>query len=60
MEERLKEIAQSNNQDIEKIKDFYKREDLLEGFKVKLLENKCLDFLLEKATIVEVDKNRKS
>jgi trigger factor len=60
VEERLKEIAQSNNQDIEKIKDFYKREDLLEGFKVKLLENKCLDFLLEKATIVEVDKNRKS
>lgn len=59
VEEKLKEIAQSNNQDVEKIKDFYKREELLEGFKVKLLENKCLDFLLARATIVEVDKNRK-
>jgi len=60
VEERLKDIARSSNQDVEKIRDFYKRQGLWEGFRNKLLENKTLDFLLERAIIVEVDKNRKA
>ena len=60
IEEKLKAIAESNNQTVEKVRDFYIKEGLWEGLKIKLLENKTLDFLIEKATIVEVDKNRES
>jgi len=55
VEEKLKDIAQSNNQDVEKIRDFYRRQGLWEGLKIKLFENKTLDFLLERAKILEVD-----
>ena len=58
--EKLKAIAKSSNQDVEKVRDFYKREGLLKGLEIKLLENKTLDFLIGKATIVEISKNSKS
>ena len=60
VEEKLKDIAKSSNQDVEKVRDFYKREGLLKGLEIKLLENKTLDFLIGKATIVEISKNSKS
>jgi trigger factor len=60
VEEKLKEIAKSNNQEVEKVRDFYRKQGLWEGFKVKLLENKSLDFLLERAEIAEVAKSEKS
>jgi len=60
VEEKLKAIAKSSNQDVEKVRDFYKREGLLKGLEIKLLENKTLDFLIGKATIVEISKNSKS
>ena len=60
VEEKLKDIAQSNNQDVEKVRTFYKREGLWEGLKIKLLENKTLDFLLEKTIIIEIDKKGNS
>ena len=56
IEEKLKAIAQSSNQTLEKVRDFYKREGLLKGLEIKLLENKTLDFLIEKATVVEISK----
>jgi trigger factor len=56
-EEKLKEIARANNQEVEKVRDFYRKQGLWEGLKTKLLENKTLDFLLERAKIVEVAKN---
>jgi len=52
-----------NNDEVEeklKVRDFYKREGLLKGLEIKLLENKTLDFLIGKATIVEISKNSKS
>ena len=57
VEEKLKEIARANNQEVEKVRDFYRKQGLWEGLKTKLLENKTLDFLLERAKIVEVAKN---
>ena len=60
VEEKLKDIARSSNQNVEKVRDFYKRQGLWEGLRIKLLENKTLDFLFERAKIVEVDKNRKA
>jgi len=56
VEEKLKEIARANNQEVEKVRDFYRKQGLWEGLKTKLLENKTLDFLLERAKIVEVAK----
>ncbi|KPJ59890.1 MAG: hypothetical protein AMJ42_01715 [Deltaproteobacteria bacterium DG_8] len=60
VEKKLKDIARSNNQDVEKVRDFYRRQGLWEGLRIKLLENKTLDFLIERVKIVEIDKNRKS
>lgn len=60
VEEKLKDVARSNNQDVEKVKDFYRRQGLWEGLKIKLLEDKTLAFLLGRATIIEVAKNRKA
>ena len=60
VEEKLKEIARANNQEVEKVRDFYRKQGLWEGIKTKLLENKSLDFLLERAKIVEVTKDEKT
>jgi len=55
VEEKIGEIARSNNQDVATVRDFYRREGLWEGLKIKLLEKKTLNFLLEKAMIIEAD-----
>jgi trigger factor len=55
VEEKIEEIAQANNQDIATVSDFYRKEGLWEGLKIKLLEKKTLNFLLEKAMIIEAD-----
>jgi FKBP-type peptidyl-prolyl cis-trans isomerase (trigger factor) len=60
VEEKIQEIAASNNQDVAKVREFYRKEGLWEGLKVKLQEKRTLDFLLEKATIAEVDKKENS
>jgi len=60
VEEKIKEVAESNNQEVAKVREFYRKEGLWEGLKVKLLEKKTLDFLLEKATINEVEKKKNS
>ena len=55
VEEKIGESARSNNQDVATVRDFYRREGLWEGLKIKLLEKKTLNFLLEKAMIIEAD-----
>jgi hypothetical protein len=44
-----------NNQEVATVRNFYQREGLWEGLKIKLLEKKTLNFLLEKAMIIEAD-----
>jgi len=56
VEEKLKDIARSSNQDLEKVRDFYRRQRLWEGLRIKLLEDKTLDFLIKRIKIVEIDK----
>ncbi|MDX1778107.1 MAG: trigger factor, partial [Thermodesulfobacteriota bacterium] len=55
VEEKIAEIARSNNQDVATVRNFYRKEGLWEGLKIKLLEKKTLNFLLEKAMIIEAD-----
>lgn len=55
-EEKLKDIARSTDKSAEQVKDFYRREGLWEGFRIRLLENKTIDFLMDRATIRDVDK----
>ena len=59
VEEKIEEIAASNNQDVATVREFYRKEGLWEGLKIKLQEKKTLNFLLEKAIIIEVDTTRK-
>ena len=60
VEEKIQEIAASNNQDVAKVREFYRKEGLWEGLKVKMLEKNTLDFLLERAAITEVNKKENS
>jgi trigger factor len=55
VEEKIEEIARVNNQDVTTVKNFYQKEGLWEGLKIKLLEKKTLNLLLEKAMIIEAD-----
>ena len=55
VEEKIEEVARANNQDVATVRNFYKKEGLWEGLKIKLLEKKTLNFLLEKAIIIEAD-----
>ena len=55
VEEKIEEIARANNQDVATVRNFYQKEGLWEGLKIKLLEKKTLNFLLEKAMIIEAD-----
>jgi trigger factor len=48
IEEKLKDIARSNNQEVEKVRDFYKKQGLWEGL------------ILERTTIIKVDKQGES
>jgi len=57
VEEKLKDIARSTDKSNEQVRDFYRREGLWEGFKIRLLENKTIDFLMDRATIRDVDKH---
>ena len=55
VEEKIEEIARANNQEVATVRNFYQKEGLWEGLKIKLLEKKTLNFLLEKAMIIEAD-----
>jgi len=55
VEEKIEEIARVNNQDVATVRNYYQKEGLGEGLKIKLLEKKTLNFLLEKAMIIEAD-----
>lgn len=51
LEEELKNIAEKINQEIEKIKAYYAKENRLNLLKMQILEEKALAFLTEKAKI---------
>jgi trigger factor len=50
--ERLKEISLRTNQNVEKVRGYYQQGDRMEGLKAKIVEEKTLDFLLEKSNII--------
>ncbi len=49
-------IAESTGQDIETIRKYYEAQNLVDSLKEKLLEEKTLNYLVENAKILEVDK----
>jgi trigger factor len=53
LERRLEQLAAHLNQRIEAIKNYYQQKDRMEDLRAILLEEKTLDFLLEKAKIIE-------
>jgi len=50
--ERLKEISLRTNQNVEKVRGYYQKGDRMEELKGKIVEEKTLDFLLEKSNII--------
>jgi len=49
--ERLREISLRTNQNVEKVRGYYQKGDRMEELKAKIVEEKTLDFLLERSTI---------
>ena len=58
IEERLKEIAAQTARDIEKVKDTYEKNNLIEGLKNEILEEKTLKFIEDKAAIKTAKKKK--
>jgi trigger factor len=52
VEEKLKEIGDKYKQSYESIRQSYEQQNLLESFKLKLLEEKTLDFIEGRANII--------
>lgn len=59
LEESLKEIASRYRQDYEKVRKSYQESHVLEDLRAELLEQKTLDFLEDKAKIIQVKKSDK-
>jgi trigger factor len=53
LEQRLEQLAAHLNQRIEEVKKYYQQKGRMEDLRAILLEEKTLDFLLEKAKIIE-------
>jgi trigger factor len=53
VEANLEKTAAQLNQRVEAVKNYYKKQGLLEDLRVQILEEKTLDFLLSKAKIIE-------
>jgi trigger factor len=49
----LKSLADSYNQSLEKVKEYYKEKDLIDGLREQLREEKTLDFLVSEAVVVD-------
>jgi len=49
--EKLREISLRTNQNVEKVKGYYQKDDRMEELKAKIVEEKTLNFLLEKSRI---------
>ena len=49
--EKLREISLRTNQNVEKVKGYYQKDDRMEELKAKIVEEKTLNFLLEKSHI---------
>ena len=50
---RFEVIAQETNQDLNTVKSYYEKHSLIGGLKEQLMEEKTLDWLLDKASIVD-------
>jgi trigger factor len=49
--ERLREISLRTNQDVRKVREYYKKDDRMDELKAGILEEKTLDFLLKRSII---------
>jgi len=52
VEERLKEVAEKTRQKIDVVKRYYEKNDLIPDMKTRLMSDKTLNFLLDKANVM--------
>ncbi len=60
VEARLQEVADSSEQSLDRIKELYRQGSAIEELKVRLLEEKTIDFLVEKAKIKDIGTNKEN
>ncbi|MDD4956487.1 MAG: trigger factor [Candidatus Omnitrophica bacterium] len=53
LEDWFASMAMSYNQDVEKVREYYEKNDLVDGLKEQLREDKTLEFLLSEAAVTE-------
>ena len=53
IDEKIESVARSTNRPPEEIKEYYKKQNLLEGLGEDIKEEKVLDLLLKEANIVD-------
>ena len=49
--ERLREISLRTNQNVEKVRSYYQQDDRMEELKARIVEEKALEFLLDKSNV---------
>lgn len=54
--ERLEEIARESGQRVEAVRGLYMKNNAIEDLKSKILEEKALEFVMEKANVTDVEK----
>lgn len=53
VERGLKEVATPLGQDLDTVREFYSKNNLMDSLKKQILEEKTLKFLLENAIVIE-------
>ena len=55
LDEGLRKSAEEMKQPYEKLRDFYRKRNLIDPFKIQLVEEKVIQYLTEHAEITEVE-----
>ncbi|NLC70456.1 MAG: trigger factor [Desulfuromonadaceae bacterium] len=55
-EERIRRIAEEANAPLDKVKEYYEKDEHRKGLNTMILEEKVVDFILSRANVEEVDK----
>ena len=58
LNEGFEKMAKSMNQDPQVVRRFYESQNMVTSFRVRLLEEKTLNYLMEKAKIKEVEADK--
>ncbi|MDP3804524.1 MAG: hypothetical protein Q8Q87_03110, partial [Candidatus Omnitrophota bacterium] len=56
LDEAYKSISAETSETLDKVKDYYKKEELVNNLREKIKEGKTIKFLLDNAEVTEIEK----